>query len=183
MSYVAPRFGHPPAALLGHICLCPLQPVDPLSLWKTPPFECRIEDGEFKGRGVDDDKGEVMQSPKPVCVSLSARLLKLRFLHSRAVACPGSNTRTVISNSMAECVCHACMQVACCSPYMQSRPCSMPQAACQSMSRWARLTALLDGGQPCAESSLCQKPACTPYRSWVGYAAFMLLHAGPPAER
>ena len=83
MSFVAPRFGNPPAALLGLTCLCPLQPVDPLSLWKTPPFKCRIEDGEFKGRGADDDKGEVMQLPKAVCVSLSARLFNLRFCTAR----------------------------------------------------------------------------------------------------
>ena len=47
-----------------------LQPVDPLRLWKTPPFECRLEDGAFKGRGVDDDKGKVMQLPKAVRVFL-----------------------------------------------------------------------------------------------------------------
>ena len=86
-----------------------------LRLWKTPPFECRLEDGEFKGRGVDDDKGEVMGLPRPVPVSLPACVKTAQS----ARACPGSNATI----SMAERACHACMQVACCSPYMQSRPC------------------------------------------------------------
>jgi acetylornithine deacetylase/succinyl-diaminopimelate desuccinylase-like protein len=42
-----------------------VQPVDPLDLWKTPPFDPRIEDlpdGRriIVGRGASDDKGQVM---------------------------------------------------------------------------------------------------------------------------
>jgi acetylornithine deacetylase/succinyl-diaminopimelate desuccinylase-like protein len=34
--------------------------VDPVELWKTKPFGRVIEEGYFKGRGADDDKGGLM---------------------------------------------------------------------------------------------------------------------------
>jgi acetylornithine deacetylase/succinyl-diaminopimelate desuccinylase-like protein len=41
-----------------------VQPVDPLSLWKTPPFEPALEDTDkgpvIRGRGSSDDKGQLM---------------------------------------------------------------------------------------------------------------------------
>ncbi|MFO7609526.1 MAG: dipeptidase [Candidatus Krumholzibacteriia bacterium] len=36
-----------------------VQPVDPLELWRTPPFEPRVEDGIVYARGASDDKGQV----------------------------------------------------------------------------------------------------------------------------
>ncbi|MBV8085201.1 MAG: dipeptidase, partial [Chloroflexi bacterium] len=37
-----------------------VQPVDPLHLWDTPPFEPTERDGELFGRGSVDDKGQVL---------------------------------------------------------------------------------------------------------------------------
>src|SRR5687767_10611285 len=36
-----------------------VQPVDPLDLWESPPFEATIRDGEIYARGSADDKGQV----------------------------------------------------------------------------------------------------------------------------
>ena len=36
-----------------------VQPVDPLNLWKSPPFEGTIRDGRMYARGAEDNKGQV----------------------------------------------------------------------------------------------------------------------------
>ena len=43
-----------------------VQPVDPLDLWKTPPFEPEIRDGECFARGAIDDKGQVLYQAEAV---------------------------------------------------------------------------------------------------------------------
>lgn len=49
--------GRPTMLVYGHY---DVQPVDPLELWKTPPFEPTIRDGKVYARGASDDKGQVI---------------------------------------------------------------------------------------------------------------------------
>ena len=48
--------GKPTVLIYGHY---DVQPVDPLELWKTPPFEATVRDEKIFGRGTVDDKGQV----------------------------------------------------------------------------------------------------------------------------
>lgn len=49
--------GAPTVLIYGHY---DVQPVDPLELWKSPPFEGTVRDGNIYGRGAVDDKGQVL---------------------------------------------------------------------------------------------------------------------------
>jgi len=49
--------GKPTVLIYGHY---DVQPVDPLELWKSPPFEGTVRDGKIYGRGAVDDKGQVL---------------------------------------------------------------------------------------------------------------------------
>jgi acetylornithine deacetylase/succinyl-diaminopimelate desuccinylase-like protein len=48
--------GAPTVLVYGHY---DVQPVDPLELWRRPPFEPVVEDGSVFARGAADDKGQV----------------------------------------------------------------------------------------------------------------------------
>jgi acetylornithine deacetylase/succinyl-diaminopimelate desuccinylase-like protein len=49
--------GQPTILIYGHY---DVQPVDPIELWESPPFEAQVRDGKIYGRGAVDDKGQVL---------------------------------------------------------------------------------------------------------------------------
>src|SRR5215467_13456399 len=55
--------GAPTILFYGHY---DVQPVDPINLWESPPFEATIRDGEIYARGAADDKGQVFMHLKAV---------------------------------------------------------------------------------------------------------------------
>jgi acetylornithine deacetylase/succinyl-diaminopimelate desuccinylase-like protein len=49
--------GKPTILIYGHF---DVQPVDPVSLWSSPPFEPVVRDGRIYARGASDDKGNML---------------------------------------------------------------------------------------------------------------------------
>ena len=72
--------GAPTILFYGHY---DVQPVDPLELWESPPFEATVREGEIYARGAADDKGQVFMHLKAVEAVLrgSGRLpVNIRFV-------------------------------------------------------------------------------------------------------
>jgi acetylornithine deacetylase/succinyl-diaminopimelate desuccinylase-like protein len=55
--------GKPTILVYGHY---DVQPVDPIELWNSPPFEPTIKNGKIFARGATDDKGQVFMHFKSV---------------------------------------------------------------------------------------------------------------------
>ncbi len=55
--------GEPTILFYGHY---DVQPVDPVDLWESPPFEATVRDGEIYARGAADDKGQVFMHFKAI---------------------------------------------------------------------------------------------------------------------
>lgn len=55
--------GKPTILVYGHY---DVQPVDPLHLWTTPPFEPDFRDGKLYARGATDDKGQLFLHIKAI---------------------------------------------------------------------------------------------------------------------
>lgn len=55
--------GKPTVLIYGHY---DVQPVDPINLWDSPPFEPTIKDGKIYARGATDDKGQMYMHIKSV---------------------------------------------------------------------------------------------------------------------
>jgi acetylornithine deacetylase/succinyl-diaminopimelate desuccinylase-like protein len=55
--------GAPTILFYGHY---DVQPVDPVELWESPPFEATVREGELYARGAVDDKGQIFMHFKAV---------------------------------------------------------------------------------------------------------------------
>ncbi|HJV44168.1 MAG TPA: dipeptidase [Bacillota bacterium] len=64
----------PTVLIYGHY---DVQPVDPLNLWQTPPFEPDIRDNKIYARGATDDKGQVFMYIKVIEALLSTNSLPI----------------------------------------------------------------------------------------------------------
>ena len=72
--------GAPTILFYGHY---DVQPVDPLDLWESPPFEAMVREGEIYARGAADDKGQVFMHLKAVEAHLrqnGALPVNIRFI-------------------------------------------------------------------------------------------------------
>lgn len=70
----------PTVLIYGHY---DVQPVDPLALWKTPPFEPRIENGQVYARGAQDNKGQIfycIQGVRALLTSGNKLPVNVKFL-------------------------------------------------------------------------------------------------------
>ncbi len=60
--------GAPTMLFYGHY---DVQPVDPLELWESPPFEATVREGAIYARGSADDKGQIFMHLKAIEAHLS----------------------------------------------------------------------------------------------------------------
>lgn len=75
-----------------------VQPVDPLDLWTSPPFEPTVSrtgkgQGYFRGRGVSDDKGGLLQP-----IHVRTLLRSLVFMCACAYACIPAEVFLTLAN-------------------------------------------------------------------------------------
>ena len=90
---ISPTSGHPivyadwlhaegaPTILV--YCHYDVQPVDPIDLWETAPFEPFVRDGRVVGRGAADDKGQLhmhLKAAEAIFATRGSLPINLRFL-------------------------------------------------------------------------------------------------------
>ena len=102
-----PRADRPTLLLYGHY---DVQPVDPLDLWRTPPFEPRIDNGVLYARGSTDDKGQFYAHFKALeaYVRTGTELpVNLKFLLEGEEECGGHHVYRYTETNAAKLACDA----------------------------------------------------------------------------
>lgn len=66
------RASAPTVLFYGHY---DVQPVDPVALWKTPPFTPTLRDGRMYARGAQDNKGQLFAALKAIETLIAAEAL------------------------------------------------------------------------------------------------------------
>ncbi|MDX9755248.1 MAG: dipeptidase, partial [bacterium] len=95
----------PTILIYGHY---DVQPVDPLDLWKTPPFEPRIEGETIYARGATDNKGQFLAHIKAVEALLKVQgemPVNVTFLLEGEEECASGNLEKFIKENKDELRC------------------------------------------------------------------------------
>ncbi|MBN2433195.1 MAG: dipeptidase [Acidobacteria bacterium] len=87
-----------------------VQPVDPLELWKNPPFEPKVANGVIYARGSSDDKGQLYAHIKALEAYLrtdTALPVNVKFIIEGEEECGGHNVYTYTEQNADKLACDA----------------------------------------------------------------------------
>ncbi|MBV9279765.1 MAG: dipeptidase [Chloroflexi bacterium] len=87
----------PTLLIYGHY---DVQPVDPIELWRSPPFEPSVDDGSIYARGASDDKGQTMtllNAAESLLRARGALPLNLKFLLEGEEECGSASIKTYVA--------------------------------------------------------------------------------------
>ena len=113
--------GAPTVLVYGHY---DVQPVVPLELWTTPPFEPTVRDGCVYARGASDDKGQMLTHIKSVeaWMAVEGRLpVNLKFLFEGEEECGGENLAEFVKENRQRLACD-CVVVSDSAQFGPGRP-------------------------------------------------------------
>ncbi len=111
----------PTALVYGHY---DVQPVVPLELWTSPPFEPTVRDGCVYARGATDDKGQMLTHIKSVeaWMAVEGRLpINLKFLFEGEEECGGENLAKFVKENRRRLACD-CVVISDSSQFAPGRP-------------------------------------------------------------
>lgn len=92
--------GKPTVLVYGHY---DVQPVDPIELWETPPFEPTIKDDNIYARGATDDKGQMyvhIKSVEAYFKTFGSLPLNVKFIIEGEEEIGSSNLTSFLKNNV-----------------------------------------------------------------------------------
>ncbi|MBN2216087.1 MAG: dipeptidase [Pirellulales bacterium] len=113
--------GAPTALVYGHY---DVQPVVPLELWTTPPFEPAVRDGNVFARGASDDKGQMLTHVKSAeaWLAVEGQLpINLKYLIEGEEECGGQGVADFVEKHRDRLACD-CVVVSDSSQFGPDRP-------------------------------------------------------------